>query len=169
MAVDAERFREVFGSFPTSVSIVTTLDEEGQPRGLTCNSVSAVSVEPPLLLVCIDKRSQTLPALQKSGAFVVHVLADGGQSASQAFAGKSEAKFDGRSWRPSAAAGGAPVLADISMAHAECTVVQRVEAGDHWIFIGHVEAAESFARRPLLYHRRGYSVFQPGEPAGLVG
>ncbi|MHC3474079.1 flavin reductase family protein [Streptomyces sp. 7R007] len=170
MAVDAGRFRELFGSFPTSVSIVTTLDRTGEPRGFTCNAVSAVSVNPPLLLVCVDKGSRSLPALQHSGAFVVHVLADGGQDASERFAGKSADKFAGHAWRPSAVAGGAPVLSDIALGHAECTVVQRVEAGDHWILIGRVEAAEVFSRRPLLYHRRAYSVWDPAaELAGTRG
>lgn len=169
MAVDTERFREFFGSFPTSVSIITTLDSQGRPCGLTCNTLSAVSMDPPLLLFCVDKGSQTLPALRHTGAFVAHVLADGGQSASQAFADKSQAKFEGRPWWPSQAARGAPVLGDITLGHAECVVVDRIEAGDHWIFIGRVEAAVSFPRRPLLYHRRAYSVFRPAAEEQLAG
>jgi flavin reductase (DIM6/NTAB) family NADH-FMN oxidoreductase RutF len=170
MAVDAGRFRELFGSFPTTVSIVTTLDGAGEPRGFTCNAVSAVSVDPPLLLVCVGKGSRSLPALQHSGAFVVHVLADGGQDASERFAGKSADKFAGHTWRPSEVAGGAPVLSGIALGHAECTVVQRVEAGDHWILIGRVEGAEVFSGRPLLYHQRAYSVWESAaELAGTPG
>lgn len=160
MAVDAVRFRELFGSFPTSVSIVTTLDDRGEPRGFTCNAVCAVSADPPLLLVCVDKGSRSLPALQHSGAFVVHVLAEEGRDASDRFAGRSEDKFAGQEWYPSAAAGGAPVLTGVALALAECVVVQRVEAGDHWIFIARVDGAQVFPRRPLLYHRRGYHVWE---------
>jgi flavin reductase (DIM6/NTAB) family NADH-FMN oxidoreductase RutF len=163
MAVDTSRFRGFFGAFPTSVAIVTALDENDEPRGFTCNALTAVSAEPPLLSVCVDKRSQTLPALAHSGAFVVHVLAEGAQEASEAFAGKSERKFAGRGWKPSPVAGGAPLLADIALAYAECTVVQRVEAGDHWIYIGRVDGTEVFPRRPLLYHRRNYTVWSPAE------
>ncbi|MEU5045332.1 flavin reductase family protein [Streptomyces griseorubiginosus] len=161
MAVETSRFRELFGSFPTSVAIVTALDDQQEPRGFTCNALTAVSAEPPLLSVCVDKRSQTLPALIHSGAFVVHILAEGAQEASEAFAGKSEHKFAGRRWKPSETAKGAPVLTDIALAYAECTVVQPVEAGDHWIYIARVDGVEVFPRRPLLYHRRSYSIWSP--------
>ncbi|MQY36679.1 Flavin-dependent monooxygenase, reductase subunit HsaB [Streptomyces sp. RB17] len=161
MAVDTNRFREFFGSFPTAVAIVTALDERNEPRGFTCNALTAVSAEPPLLSVCVDRRSQTLPALAHSGAFVVHVLAEGAQEASELFAGKSERKFAGRGWKPSSVAQGAPVLADIALAYAECSVVQRVEAGDHWIYIARVDGAAVFPRRPLLYHQRHYRVWSP--------
>ncbi|MFE0464057.1 flavin reductase family protein, partial [Kitasatospora sp. NPDC058965] len=159
MAVDAGRFREIFGSFPTAVAIVTALDEAGEPKGFTCNAVSAVSVDPALLLVCVDKGSRSLPALRHSGAFVVHFLGEDGQQASDRFAGRGDDKFAGQDWYPSAAAGGAPVLTGVALAHAECVVVQQVEAGDHWILIARVEEGEVHPSRPLLYHRRGYHVW----------
>lgn len=153
MATDAHGFRGFFGSFPTAVSVVTALDERGEPRGFTCNAISAVSVEPPLLLVCVQRGSHTLPALRATGAFVVNVLADGGQDLAGVFASRSDRKFEGVRWRPSEVAGGAPVLRDGILGHAECTVVRTVEAGDHLIFIGQVEATDVFPRRPVLYHR----------------
>ncbi|MFF5138971.1 flavin reductase family protein [Streptomyces sp. NPDC013157] len=159
MAVDAQRFRELFGSYPTSVSVVTTVDADGTPRGLTCNAMTAVSAAPPMLLVCVDRNSQSLSALRHSGAFVVHVLAENGRTASDVFASKADAKFEGLRWRPAALAGGAPVLADVALAHAECRIVQHVEAGDHWILVARVEAAEVYRRRPLLYQRGTYSVW----------
>jgi flavin reductase (DIM6/NTAB) family NADH-FMN oxidoreductase RutF len=162
MAVDTRRFRELFGSFPTSVSIITTVDADGSPRGFTCNAMTAVSADPPMLLVCVDKGSQTLPALRHSRSLVVHVLAENGREASDLFASKAEAKFEGLSWRPAALAGGAPVLEDVALAHAECRVVQHVEAGDHWIVVARVEAAEVHGRRPLLYQRGTYSVWCQG-------
>ncbi|WP_035798953.1 flavin reductase family protein [Kitasatospora mediocidica] len=164
MAINPERFREVFGSFPTSVSVVTALDGQGQPRGFTCNAVCAVSAEPPLLLVCVDRGAQTLPAIVASGAFVVNVLAasgDHGERTSRLFAGKEADKFAAVDWRPSAVAGGAPILADVALAYAECRVVDAVEAGDHWIFIARVEGAEVSAREPLLYFKRQYSSWAP--------
>lgn len=161
MAVDVTRFQELFGSFPTMVSIVTAVDADGRPRGLTCNAVSAVSARPPLLLVCVDKQSHTLDALLTSRAFVVNVLADGGQQAARVCAGRSERKFAGLRWMPSAVAGGAPVLVDAVLAYAECVVVQTVEAGDHWIFIGQVEGAEVLPRSPVLYHQGEFEVWTP--------
>ncbi|MYS20719.1 3-hydroxy-9,10-secoandrosta-1,3,5(10)-triene-9,17-dione monooxygenase reductase component [Streptomyces sp. DvalAA-14] len=170
MAVDANRFKELFGSFPTPVWIITAVDEDGEPRGFTCNALSAVSADPPLLLFCVDKRSQTLPALVRSGGFVVHVLAEGAHEASEVFAGKSEGKFTGRRWLPSAVAGGAPVLPDLALGYAECALVQRVEAGDHWICVGRVDGSAVFPRDPLLYHRRSYSVWRPaGALTGTSG
>ncbi|NGO70279.1 flavin reductase family protein [Streptomyces boncukensis] len=153
MPVSAEQFRAVFGSFPTAVSIVTTVDPGGEPKGFTCNAVSAVSADPPLLLVCVDKRSRTLPALASSGAFVLHMLADGGQDNARLFASRAEQKFTGVRWRPSAVADGAPVLLDGVLARAECVVVQQVEAGDHWILIARVDGAAVPADTPVLYHR----------------
>lgn len=160
MAVDAELFREIFNSFPTSVSVITTLDAEGNPRGFTCKAMSAVSIDPPLLLICVDKSSRTVRAIEASGAFVVNVLAEGGQQASQVFAGKSAHKFTDVDWIPSRAANGCPVLTGITLAHVECIVTQSVEAGDHWIIIGRLENAEVFQRRPLLYHRKAYDVWK---------
>ncbi|MBD0690536.1 flavin reductase family protein [Streptomyces sp. CBMA123] len=161
MAVDAGGFRDLFGAFPTMVSIVTAIDAGGEPRGLTCNAVSAVSVEPPLLLVCVDRRSQTLDALHTAGAFVLNVLADGAQDVARTFAGRAEHKFAGQRWRPSVAAGGAPVLVDAVLAYAECVVVRSLEAGDHWIFVARVDGAETLPRTPVLYHR---GVFEPWRP-----
>ncbi|MDH6112142.1 flavin reductase (DIM6/NTAB) family NADH-FMN oxidoreductase RutF [Kitasatospora sp. MAP12-15] len=159
MAISPERFREVFGSFPTSVSVITALDDQGQPRGFTCNAVCAVSAAPPLLLICVDKNSQTLPAIAASGAFVVNVLASSGEEVSRLFAGKETDKFTAVDWRPSALADGAPILADVALAYAECRVVDTVEGGDHWIFIARVEGAEVAAREALLYFKRHYSVW----------
>ncbi|MFI6350054.1 flavin reductase family protein [Streptomyces sp. NPDC050560] len=167
MPVSAGRFRAVFGSFPTAVSIVTTVGPGGEPQGFTCNAVSAVSADPPLLLVCADKRSRTLAALLASGVFVLNVLADGGQETALRFAGKGERKFAGLRWRPSAAAGGAPVLLDGVLTAAECLVVDRLEAGDHWVLIGSVEAADVLDRVPVLHHR---GVFAPwGVRARVAG
>src|SRR5690606_2211908 len=88
MPVDYELFRGVAGAFPTGVTIVTTLGRDGVPRGLTSNAVCSVSADPPLILVCVDKKSQTLPYLQESGTFVVNFLAAGRAELSNRFASK---------------------------------------------------------------------------------
>ncbi len=159
MPIGSEQFREIFGSFPTAVAIITAVDEQGEPRGFTCNAVCSVSVTPPLLLISVDKRSQTLPALESSQAFVVNFLSASGQEASQVFAGKGQDKFTHVRWLPSEAAGGAPILSDTALAYAECRVVQTVEAGDHWLFIGQVEGGDTHAREPLLYCKGEYSIW----------
>jgi flavin reductase (DIM6/NTAB) family NADH-FMN oxidoreductase RutF len=156
MSVDAQRFRDLFSCFPSVVSIVTTLDGTGRPRGFTCNAVSAVSIDPALLLVCVDKGSSTLPAITETGGYVVNLLADGAEPASRAFAASGVDRFAGLDWSPSAAAGGWPVLHDLTVAWAECVLEQRIEAGDHWILIGRVEDAAVYDRPPLLYFQRSY-------------
>ncbi|WP_167159923.1 flavin reductase family protein [Streptomyces sp. MBT27] len=166
MPISPEQFREIFGSFPTVVAIITAVDDQGEPRGFTCNAVCSVSVAPPLLLISVDKRSQTLPALESSQAFVVNFLSASGQEASQIFAGKGQDKFTHVRWRPSEVAGGAPILSDVALAYAECRVVQTVEAGDHWLFIGQVEGGGTQPHEPLLYCQGEYSVWPQLVPYG---
>ncbi|MCD0486340.1 flavin reductase family protein [Streptacidiphilus sp. ASG 303] len=168
--VEPEAFRELFGSFPTAVSVVTTLDAEGRPRGFTCSALTSVSADPPLLLVCVDRRSQTLPAMAATGAFAVHVLAEGGERTAQRFAGRSGDRFAGLDWEPSALAGGVPLLEGPVLGRAECRTVRTVEAGDHRIVIGRVEGARVFPRRPLLHRRGAYGVWHgAGELLGAAG
>ncbi|MFF8618730.1 flavin reductase family protein [Streptomyces sp. NPDC015350] len=157
--MSSEQFRDIFGSFPTAVAIITAVDERGEPRGFTCNAVCSVSVTPPLLLISVDKRSQTLPALESSQAFVVNFLSASGQEASRVFAGKGQDKFAGVRWRSSEVSGGAPILSDVALAYAECRVVRTVEAGDHLLFIAQVEDGDTLAREPLLYCKGEYSVW----------
>ena len=164
MTVSSATFRDLFGSFPTAVAVVTTVGADGAPRGFTCNAFSAISAEPPLLLVCADHRSRTLHAVRSSQGFVMHILGDGGQEVSESFAWRSGDKFAGLAWRPSPIANGAPVLLENIRAYAECTVERIVEAGDHDLVIGHVGNAEVLPPDPLLYQRRTYTVW-PGVPA----
>ncbi|SEK75850.1 flavin reductase family protein [Streptacidiphilus jiangxiensis] len=163
MAVDSGTFKELFGSFPAAVSVVTTLGLEGEPRGLTCTAVSAVSAEPPLLLVCVDKGSRTLPALLGHRAFVLNILAEGADWVSQQFATGVGPKFAGLGWHASAAAHGAPVLHEVASAVAECTLDDTVEAGDHVILIGRIQEAAVQGRRPLLYQRGRYGTWTAPE------
>jgi flavin reductase (DIM6/NTAB) family NADH-FMN oxidoreductase RutF len=165
MPVDLDTFRAVVGSFPTGVTIVTTLDEDGVPKGLTSNAFSSVSAQPPLLLVCVDKKSQTLQALQHLGAFVVNFLASDHAELSNRFASKDSDKFREVHWEPSQAARGAPILTEDCIAWAECVTDQVVDAGDHYIFIGRIEAGTLKGGTPLMYYRRMYADWPDPEPA----
>lgn len=157
MTVTPPQFRELFGSFPAQVAIVTAVDADGQPRGFTCTATCAVSATPPLLLVCVDEASQTLPAILSSRSFVVNLLSGTGEAASRVFAGKDPDKFDHVRWRPSDVAGGAPILTDVALAYAECQLVQDRPAGDHRIVVGRIEGSAVFPRTPLLYGRGDYT------------
>ncbi|MFJ1749668.1 flavin reductase family protein [Streptomyces sp. NPDC088116] len=158
---DGAVFRHAFASLPTSVAVITTTDAQGTPKGLTSNAVCAVSMDPPLLLVCVDKSSRTLPALQQANGFVVNFLAEGAEHVSRQFATKSGDKFAGVRHRRSARAAGSPVLYDDSVAHLECATESRIEAGDHWILLGRVLGGEVHDKGALLYHRRSYLKLLP--------
>jgi flavin reductase (DIM6/NTAB) family NADH-FMN oxidoreductase RutF len=157
--VDKATFFAIMGAFPTGVTIVTTLDEDGQPRGLTSTAVCSVSAEPPLLLVCVDKRSNTLPALRASRTFVVNYLKAGRDELSNLFATKEPDKFEHVAWRP--APNGMPWLHLDSIAHAECVTEREIEAGDHWILVGRVISGQPPApgTHPLMYFRRSYGTW----------
>jgi flavin-dependent trigonelline monooxygenase, reductase component len=148
-----DNVRRLFGAIPAAVSIVTTVDSGGVPYGFTANTLSAVSLDPPLISVCVQKGSRTLKAIGASGAFAVNVLADGGQRAARLFASRAEHRFAKVRWSPSTVAGGAPLLEDVALAHAECVVERFIEAGDHWLVIGRLERVDVTARAPLLYQR----------------
>jgi flavin reductase (DIM6/NTAB) family NADH-FMN oxidoreductase RutF len=157
--MDRATFFAIMGAFPTGVGIVTTLDEEQQPRGLTSNALCSVSAEPPLLLVCVDKRSNTLPALQHTRKFVVNYLAEGRGEMANLFASKEPDKFKDVSWQP--ASNGMPWLHSDSISHAECSITQEIDAGDHVIFLGAVEDGQPPApgTKPLMYFRRDYGTW----------
>ncbi|MBA2764158.1 MAG: flavin reductase family protein [Thermoleophilaceae bacterium] len=156
MAVSREEFVSIMSAFPTGVAIVTTLDEEGRPRGLTTNAVCAVSAEPPMLLVCVDRTSRTLAALRHAKRFVVNFMSESGAEVCALFASKSDDKFAQVDWEPGL--GGVPRLTGDALAYAECLTEQELEAGDHLILIGLVEAgsAPDPERAPILYYRSAY-------------
>jgi flavin-dependent trigonelline monooxygenase, reductase component len=159
MAVGRETFLEIMASFPAGVTIVTTLDEFGSPKGLTTSAVASVSAEPPLLLVCVDFTSRTLPALRAGGRFLVNFMRAGTADVCRLFASKSEDKFAEVEWRASAS--GMPHLYEDAIAWAECVTVQEVEAGDHVVLLGSVEAGAPAApgEQPLVYYRRAWGAW----------
>lgn len=151
-----EDFFSIMSAFPTGVAIVTTLDEQGEPKGLTTNAVCSVSAEPPLLLVCVDVGSRTLHALRHTGRFVVNFMSDRGAELCARFASKADDKFDEVRWDPGL--GGLPLLARDALAYAECSIEEELEAGDHVVLIGLVESGRPPDPNsvPILYYRRTY-------------
>lgn len=153
--INDQHFREVFASFPTGVAVVTAMGPDGEPRGLTCNSLCSVSADPPLVAVCLDKQSETLPAVRSAGSFVVNFLAAHQEPIARRFASKHPEKFSGLAWIPSEATG-LPRLPD-AVAHCECRILQTLDVGDHWMFIAEVlDGASDNDVEPLVYCRRGY-------------
>jgi flavin reductase (DIM6/NTAB) family NADH-FMN oxidoreductase RutF len=168
VAVSRELYRAISGSFPTGVLIVTTLDEHGEPKGLTTQAYIGVSTDPPLMLVSLDKTSRTLPALLRHRGFVINFLKEGAEDLATTFASKSDEKFNGVRWEPAAAAGGAPILRGASLAYAACQVIETHEAGDHVLLMASVEAGEALGGAPLMYYRRTYTAWPVERPAPPV-
>jgi flavin reductase (DIM6/NTAB) family NADH-FMN oxidoreductase RutF len=158
--VDAATFRGVMSSFPTGVGVVTALDEQGLPRGLTCSAIASVSLDPPLLLVCVDLTCGSLRAIRHSKGFVVNVLSEGAAEVSQTFASSCDDKFDSVAWSPSRCSG-LPVLSSDAVAYADCRLQREIVAGDHAILIGLLRdgMVPDHERQPLLYWRRAYAAW----------
>lgn len=163
--VERELYRAIAGAFPTGVTVVTTVGADGQPKGLTSQAFLALSTEPPLMLVSVDRTSRTLAVLQESRSFVINFLRAGSEELSTRFATKADDKFAGVPWIPSALANGAPILRDHIVAFAECAVEEVHEMGDHFIFIGRVVGGQSSDGIPLMYFRRTYAAWPAESPA----
>lgn len=158
--LDGKHLRQVFGRFCTGVTVVCTHDASGRPHGITVNSFSSVSLDPPLILFCITRDSQTLPALEDSRRFSVNILAEAQQDVSSRLAKKGGAeKMEGILTRSEAT--GAPVV-EGALGWLDCEVYAFYEGGDHLIVVGRVVAAEvGEARPPLLYFQSAYRTLPP--------
>lgn len=161
MPVDPLEFRRTLGCFVTGVTVVTAMDERGQPRGLTANAFSSLSLDPTLILVCVDHGSDTFPVISAAPSFAVNILGEEQREISQRFAGKGESKFEGLSYHPGET--GAPLL-DGALAVIECDVAQFYPEGDHTIFIGAVRRVEHGPGKPLLFFRGNYASLPEAAP-----
>ncbi|AMG74410.1 alpha/beta fold hydrolase [Sphingopyxis granuli] len=151
---DARTFRDALGCFATGVTVVTAIDPDGVPIGLTANSFTSVSLDPPLLLVCIANSSGSAAILRGADHFAVNVLQIGQQPTSNRFAGKGEDRFAATPWEIGEF--GTPVLVG-SLGSFECARDAVHEGGDHFILVGRVLKAIFEPRRdPLLYFRGKY-------------
>jgi flavin reductase (DIM6/NTAB) family NADH-FMN oxidoreductase RutF len=155
MTIDPDSFRSVLGRFASSITIVTTRDREGRDVGMTVSAFCSVSLHPPLVQACVDREASLFTALAESQTFGVNILAAEQEALSRRFAtAESTRRFDGIGYQRGESG---VVLLDDALAHLECKVVARHEAGDHTIFIGEVESAAAQNARPLLYYRGGYA------------
>jgi flavin reductase (DIM6/NTAB) family NADH-FMN oxidoreductase RutF len=154
MSVDQSTFRAVLGRFATGVTIVTALDKRKRDVGMTVSAFSSVSLDPPLVLFCIDHSASVYSALSRTNHFIANILSDGQEALARRFADSDTNRFDGVGYERGQ--NGAAVLFDV-LGYVECEVVARHEAGDHDVIVGRVDAAEAFDGRPLLYYRGGYA------------
>jgi flavin reductase (DIM6/NTAB) family NADH-FMN oxidoreductase RutF len=161
--IGPDDFRKVLSHFGTGVTVVTTCDADKRPTGLTCSAFSSVSLDPPLVLVCVDHKAQSFPALRDGGRFAVNILRADQEAVSRRFAtSKITDKFEGVPHHITDL--GLPLVAD-ALAHLECVTVGRHVEGDHTILIGRVERAGAPGGEPLLYYRGRYERLAPNPGA----
>jgi 3-hydroxy-9,10-secoandrosta-1,3,5(10)-triene-9,17-dione monooxygenase reductase component len=164
-------FRLVMGHFATGISVVTTLDGD-RPAGITVNAFSSVSLDPPLVMVALDRARFITPMVRAAGRYAVNVLGADQQALSDCFAhapvSPGREDFCGASWRPGPT--GLPLL-DGAIATLECTVVETFSAGDHDLFVARVDslAQHRDGAAPLLYFRRSYLRIEEGSERPVEG
>lgn len=154
MPIDADTFRAVLGRFASGVTIVTARDAEGHDHGMTVSAFCSVSLDPPLVLACIGHDASMHPVIVREDRFGVSILTVGQEALARRFADQRSDRFDGVGYTRGRLG---VALLDDAIAHLECTVVDRREAGDHTIVIGRVESASPDQGRPLVYYRGGYT------------
>ncbi len=159
--VGSDDFRRVLSHFTTGVTVVTTCDADGRPTGLTASAFASVSLDPPLVLVCVDHKSQSYPALRERGRFAINILHAEQEALSRRFASTRLDKFDGVPHTLSEL--GLPLVQG-AIARLECTTVSMHVEGDHTIFVGRVERADAPSGEPLLYFKGKYERLPEPKP-----
>lgn len=154
MTLDPDTFRAVLGRFASGITVVTARDDTGRDHGMTISAFCSVSLEPPLVLLCVAHLASTHDVLMRQERFGVSVLSSGQEALSRRFADPDSDRFEGIGYTRGESG---VVLLDDALAHLECAVVQRHDAGDHTIIVGEVERAAAHQHRPLLYYRGGYA------------
>lgn len=157
--VPADLFRALLGRFATGVTVLTARAVDGRPFGMTANAVASVSLDPPLVLVCVDRTRDMHPVLRTAPRFALSVLAEDQEPVSRRFAEDSDDRFAGI---PVIEGPHALPLVAGAVAHIVCAMRDAVAAGDHTIFIGLVTGGTAFDRPPLTYFRAGYGRLAPG-------
>ncbi len=163
LQVDTRALRDALGCFATGITVVTTSNLQGQPVGVTINSFNAVSLEPPLILFSLARRSHCLPLFEAGQGFAVHTLRDDQKAISNRFAFSKDDPWAGLSFELDAR--GCPLLSGV-LSIFRCNVEQIHDGGDHRIIIGRViDFSAEVEGEPLIYFRRRYRGLSPGEEA----
>lgn len=146
-------FKRALGNYPTGVTVITTLDENNKPVGLTANSFASVSIDPLLILWSLDKKSSLYNAFIQTSKFAINILAEDQENLCSLFASKIADRFSQCEWDLSERQ--LPVFPG-ALSQLECEVYKKVDAGDHIIFIGEVIHISNEDKNPLLYHKRNF-------------
>jgi len=150
----SEEFREVIGHFASGVTVVT-VSVDGRPYGTTASAVTSLALEPPMLLVCMNRESETGRAMASAGSFAVNILGEDHEELSNLFAKKGADRFSATPWRVGVS--GAPVLEE-AIAYLDCNFEAEYPGGDHKIIVGRVlDLDMREGALPLLFYQGGYS------------
>jgi flavin reductase (DIM6/NTAB) family NADH-FMN oxidoreductase RutF len=153
MAIDARELRNIMGHFATGVTVITTKNVDGKPFGLTANAFTSLSLDPPLVLICVDKTVDCYACFEESKVFVVNFLSEDQEHLSRRFATKGIEKFEGVPYRLGEC--GVPLL-DGAMGYIECKLLNGYDGGDHTIYVGEILSAAASGDRPLLFFKGKY-------------
>jgi flavin reductase (DIM6/NTAB) family NADH-FMN oxidoreductase RutF len=151
--VSSDLFRRACGRFATGVAIASVLDENGAPHGLTVSSFTSVSLDPPLILICLGHAVASIELFRAAGHFGINILGEDQRPLSELFARKGQDRFDGLEWRRGVS--GVPLLKGV-LATMECAVRRQVTAGDHDILIGEMVHAHTGEGAPLIHYASRY-------------
>jgi flavin reductase (DIM6/NTAB) family NADH-FMN oxidoreductase RutF len=155
--IDADTFRSVLGRFASGVTIVTARDDDGRDHGMTVSAFCSLSLEPPMVLLCVDRTATMYELMHHRPALGISILSSSQEAYSRRFADPTSdraQRFEGMAY--GRGSNGA-VLLDGALAHLECRALSHHDAGDHTIVIAEIERAEALDGRPLLYFRGGYA------------
>lgn len=161
--IQSADYRQALGTFATGVTVVTATSSTGELAGLTANSFTSVSLDPPLILWCLGNTSDNLAVFQNAPYFAINILAADQKEISNHFAKRQKDKFVSMQYRTGK--GGAPLL-DGCVTWLQCKMIARHEVGDHHVFIGEVEHLETSGRETLLYHQGSYAMSLPLPESG---
>jgi len=153
-AVDSAAFRQLLGHFATGVTVITLLDQDGQPAGMTASSLASVSLQPPLLSICIDREADLHDLIVSAEGFIVNVLESKQEALSRRFAESDTDRFAGVGYRIGPAG---EVWLDGALAHIECRRYALYDGGDHSIIVGLVTGGSTGEGHLLVYYRGGYA------------
>jgi flavin reductase (DIM6/NTAB) family NADH-FMN oxidoreductase RutF len=154
LTVNSDEFRAVLGRFPSGVTVVTTSGQDGSNQGMTVSAFCSVSLNPPLVLICIEKSASVHPALIASSGFLVNILSVDQEQIARRFSIIDIDRFEGIGYSKSGS--GYAVLDDV-LGVIECTTFALHDTGDHTIIVGKVDTASARSGTPLLYYRGGYA------------
>lgn len=153
MSIDSQELRRIMGHFVTGVTVITTKDMDGRPNGLTANAFMSLSLNPPLVLISVDKGAQCYACFNLQNGFTVNFLSESQEEVSRRFATKGIDKFAGLQWK---VGGNGAAILDGAIGYIECRITQCYEGGDHTIVIGEIVNAEASGERPLLFFKGKY-------------